>query len=268
MIAVSLPWTAGSVRARLLADRCVGPRGAEAIAAAGSLEAGLGILAGTPYGRTVRPGMDLAAAQHAVAATLLWHLRVLAGWLPRGGAEVIRVLAGWFEIRNIEDRLALLAGSPRPPPYALGSLAGAWRLVAPAPTAAAVRAALAGSVWGDPATDDPAGIHLALRLAWAERVRRRVPEAARWAKGAVELLVLREQEAGRSDRPSTARSRGLGDLWEAEEGWWRGLESDAASMLARPGHDRGVVVASVALLAADARRVRGALVTAVSDGRS
>lgn len=59
-----------------------------------SLEVALAALADTPYGHELHPGQPLAEAQRAVTATLLWHLRVLAGWLPREGPGMLRLLAG------------------------------------------------------------------------------------------------------------------------------------------------------------------------------
>jgi hypothetical protein len=48
--------------------------------------------------------MDLAAAQHAVSATMLWHLRVLAGWVPPYASGPLRVLAAGFEIAGCAPR--------------------------------------------------------------------------------------------------------------------------------------------------------------------
>ena len=62
--------------------------------------------------RPARAGQTLAATQHAVAATLLWDLRVLAGWLPRDGVDLLRALACWFEIANVDELLAVAAGRP------------------------------------------------------------------------------------------------------------------------------------------------------------
>ena len=61
--------------------------------------------------RRARAGRaEVVAAQRGVAETLLWHLRILAGWLPAAGAGLMRALAGWFELQNIDARLAALAG--------------------------------------------------------------------------------------------------------------------------------------------------------------
>ena len=73
---MSAGWTAAGVRGRALLRRRLGADGAHEIAGATSWPAALAVLERTPYGRDVRSDMDLGAAQHAVSATTLWHLRV------------------------------------------------------------------------------------------------------------------------------------------------------------------------------------------------
>ena len=74
-------WVAGSVRARAMARRRYGAAAARSLAAGPSLADALNTLSDTPYGRDVHPGQSLAEAQHALGDTVLWHLRVLAGWM-------------------------------------------------------------------------------------------------------------------------------------------------------------------------------------------
>ena len=62
------------------------------------------LLAATPYGANIRRDQTLAAAQHEVAGTLLWDLRVLAGWLPSDGVRLLRTLSGL--VRDGERRRA------------------------------------------------------------------------------------------------------------------------------------------------------------------
>ena len=138
---MSAGWTAGAVRARALAVRRLGPGRTRTLAVSSSLTGALELLATTPYGRNVRPGQDLHGAQRAVAATFLWHLRVLAGWVPSGGVRLPRAAAGWFEIANLEQALR---GAPVI--FDLGALAA----VKPSETGN-VRQWLAASPWGDPA---------------------------------------------------------------------------------------------------------------------
>ena len=65
----------------------------------------------------------LEDAQRAVASVLLLELRLLLGWLPRGCSELVRSLGAWFELVNVEDRLAYLRGGPLQPAFELGALA-------------------------------------------------------------------------------------------------------------------------------------------------
>ena len=292
-------WVAGSVRARSLLSRRLGREQARAVAASASLEEALGALAASAYGRHVRPGMDLAHAQRGVAATTLWHIRVLAGWAPPGAQEAIRALSAWFELANVEDRLAFLAGGEAATPFTLGGLATAWPRLADARTVSEVRVALAGSPWGDPVTQEPADVRLALRLGWARRVLQAVPEAGDWAAGAVALVVARELFlAGRSaDDLATHRPPGIGvewaqagslrtlrdalpaqaawaldgieepgDLWRAEVAWWRRVEEDAEGLVHAPLMGEPMVIGSVVSLGIDAWRTAAALEAAARGG--
>ena len=103
----------------------------------------MALVAASPYGRDVDAGMDLVDAERGVRATALWHLRVLAGWLPPGGSDVVRMLAGGHEIANVEAHVAELAGAPHIVPFDLGALGTAWPRVQAARSISEVRAALA-----------------------------------------------------------------------------------------------------------------------------
>jgi hypothetical protein len=258
---MSLAWVAGSVRASLLASRRLGPAGARALAQRDSLETALAALAESPYGRDVASATTLEEAQRAVAATLLWNLRVLAGWLPPAGAELLRVMAAWFEIANVQDRLAYLGGAPFVTPFTLGGLATAWPALASTGSLGAVRAVLAGSHWGDPGSSEPVAIVDGMRNAWARRVAAVMPEAAGWARSAAALLTARTaRPAGKElvaleiDAPE--------DLWQAEARWWSRVEREAARLAAARRQGSPTVVGVVGLLAADAWRVRAALAAA------
>jgi len=288
-------WTAGVTRARLLLSRAIGPEHASEVAASRSLGDGLGALAGSAYGERVRAGQELAAAQRGVVETLLWHLRILAGWLPAAGAALVRAVAGWFELVNIDARLAALASDGREPrPFVLGTLATAWNAAEHARTVEEVARAVAGSAWAVPPGTSPAELALGLRVAWARRVHESAPEAADWVAGAGALLVARELLVVRSgehaaqlllypgiDQQVLAANtlpelRGaLGpragwalsdiaepaELWRAELAWWDRVEDDAHALLRRID-DEAVVLAAVALLAVDAQRTARALASA------
>lgn len=288
-------WVAGTVRARLLLGRRAGADAAARVRCCTSLPAAIAALSDTAYGARLHPELDLRDAQHAVAATLLWHMRVLAGWLPAGGAAQVRVLAGWFEIQNIDERMATLAGGESRQTFELGGMATVWRRVAAAPSAAAVRARLAASPWGDPGSDLPADIGLALRLRWARRVAAEVAGAPAWGRALGALVVARELLAGRDralrqapalpvawrSAPDVGALRalvpgalrwvledvdGAAGLWRAEERYWERLEAAAQGLLVRPAWDAGPLPAVLVLLAADARRVSAALAVAHGGG--
>lgn len=282
-------------------ERRLGREQALAVARCASLEDGLGTLAGSAYGERTRAGHQLPAAERAVAETLLWHLRILAGWLPRSGAALMRVLAARFEIENIDARLAALGADGREPlPFVLGGLATAWPAVEQARTVEEVGAALAESAWGAEAGRSAAELALGLRVAWARRVWEAAPEAAEWVAGAGALLTARELMVA-GDRSHVGQLRRLpaigtdafdattldelrsglparaawvladlshpSDLWRAELEWWRRVEREA-EVLRRSRPPRAVVVAAVTLLAADARRAAHALAAAAAPGGS
>ncbi len=303
---MSTSWVAGTVRARALARRRLGAGGTRALAARPSLAAAVGSLADTPYGHDVRPDQGLVEVEHAVGAALLWNLRVLAGWLPREGASAVRVLAGWFELANLDDRLVEIGGGePEEPAYALGALATTASRIATAGSPSAVADVLARPPWRVRDAGTPGDLRLAARLGWAETVLGSVPEAASWARaGAAALLLAELVAAGRPAPPGTATrvarllgprfletvppgSTDLGqaraalprdaawllegietpeELWRAEVTWWRRVEHDGFALLGDTGFGRAPVVGAVAILAADARRVRAALETAAHGG--
>ena len=199
-------WVAGVTRARSMLVRRLGITGARHIAAAEDLEDALRGLATTPYCRHLASGASLPTAQRAVTAALLWHLRVLAGWLPRRGVECLRLLASGFEIANIETHFHRLFGSGEvPPPYVLGALATVWGRLAGTSEPEALRAALIASPWRDPGST-PAAMAVTLRLTAAARIAARIPPAVRWSAGRAALLVARERFV--HDRPLPATAHG------------------------------------------------------------
>lgn len=294
-------WVAGDVRGRALLSRRVGADGALRLATSASLADAVTALASGPYGRTVRAGQELREAEHAVGAALLWHLRVLAGWQPRAGAEAVRQLAGWFEIANVVEHARALAGLPAGPRYRLGRLTTAWPRLTATNTGADLRAVLATTSWEDPGSAAPAAVAVSMDLSWAARVAAAVPEARAWAEGAAALLVARWRfatEDGELPEPVASRANvllgtavtattwqgyvdglrtdagwplaachGPGALWHAELAWWARVERDAAALLSVPRAGRGPVVGIVAHLALDAWRVRAALQLAARGGR-
>lgn len=297
---MSARWVAGSVRARLLLEHRAGPDVARELADAASLSDAIEALRLSPgrYAADLTASASLEDAQRSVASSVALAARVLAAWLPRDAAADLRAMASWFELANIEDRIAYLAGGDLRPPFELGVLSSVWEAAAEAGSPAELRRLLGRSAWGDAGADDPQEIQLWLRLAWARRVARQVPEIRPWAEGALAIVLAAEMfVAGHPFDPHGVRSLGLGSswvsastlaelrerlprrsawaldgvdeppgLWRAEIEWWRRVGRDAEAMV-RGRLDRGeIVVGTVALLALDALRVNAGLATAARAG--
>jgi hypothetical protein len=297
---MTVRWVAGSIRAKALAQRRLGTERVRLLATSPSLQEALTSLVGSPYGRDLRPDLTLTEAQHVVRAAVLWHLRVLAGWLSPTGAEQLRLMAGWFEIANIDEQLRRFRGEPAEEPYRLGRLATAWPRLAATASLAEVRTVLTTSAWGDPGGDTLQLITLGVRLAWARRIMARIAPAARWVAGGVALLVARELFIAERRLPQPAVhavtvllgpgweptasladfTRSLPadarwaladvqapqDLWQAETGWWARLRTDGKALLAESRFGPKPVLGACALLAADAWQVNAALELAARGG--
>ena len=295
---MSTAWVAGSVRAAAMARRRYGAAASRSLAASPSLEEALDRLATTAYGHDVARGMSLDEAQRSAAATLLWHLRVLAGWTPWEGTQILRSLAAGFEIANVDELLRALDGAPSAPPYRLGALSTWWPHLEAVSSLGELRTRLTGSPWGDPGEDSARAVQTTMRLAWARRTDGLVPEA--WRLGGAALLVARERFAGghRLLGPTADLARVLlgegalaatsleelagvlpreaawvldglhepGELWQGEAAWWRRVEHDGFRLLRSAvfGPDR--LVGAAAVLAVDAWRVRAALEVAARRG--
>jgi len=297
---VSAGWVAGSVRARLLLERRLGATSADRLARQPSLDGALSMLANTPYGSAASSPAGLEEVQRQVVACTALDLRVLAAWLPRGAAVGLRALAAWFELANMEDRLAYLAGEELRPPFELGVLSSVWEAAETTQSPAELRALLRSSTWGDPGSDAPQELELGLRFAWARRVAAQVPEARAWVDGAVAILLAQELlVTGRRVEPALLVRLGLGsswseagtlgelrarlpsrvgwalegidepaDLWRAQLAWWRTVGAEAETMVRRRREGRPVVVAAVVLLGLDALRVVTALAVAARGSSS
>lgn len=296
---MSAGWIAGAVRGRELARHRLGSTGVENLAARRGIEEALTMLAGTTYERAARAGPDLETVQHAVGAQALWHLRILAGWVPPGGVRAIGALAGWFEIANLEDLAVTVSTAetgPVSPPYDLGLLSVTWRGVRNASTLTEVREKLAPTGWGDPGGDSVEALLVGLRMSWAGLLRRVVAERREWGMGLAALVLAQSRFLPNSDDRTTfpRHVQGLGDrwqsttdleefiaalppvagwifstvhrseeLWQAEETWWKRLADDGADLLRAQQLSRQTVVGSAAVIIADARFTQVALSRAV-----
>ena len=297
---MSAGWVAGSVRARAMARGRLGPGAARRLAACrfAALTA-LQALAATPYGRARRPGQTLAAAQHAIAGALLWDLRVLAGWLPRDGVQLLRALAGWFEMANVDE---LLRRWPAARPGRIPAGRAGDRLAAAAPGGQPGRAAGGARRFGveGPGRGDRAGDRLGMRARWAHGSRNSasLPGAGQLAR-AHSCWPASGSRPGRTVRPGAQVGRARPARLARGRGRYARRASQAAArpaaVGARPGSarrptcggprrpggrgwsgtgfgccgsglDSGPVLGAVAVMAADARRVRAALEIAARGG--
>ena len=292
-------WIAGTLRGRLLLAHRLGEGPARELAAQTSFAEARRLLLASPYGRDLGAVEDLATAQRAVAAITLWHLRILAGWLPPDGAVLLRALAAWYELVNIEHHVAwIVTGASPPPPFELGGLATVWPRIEPTRSLAEIRSVLAASPWGEPASEEPVSLRLTLRAGWAHRVIDQAPEARTWTQAAVALLVARELLLAEDEDPRRLLAlpdvraswlsapgvpelaahvpAGIGwalrgverpeQLWRAELVWWQHVEADAEALMRRPLGSPALVIGAAALLAVDAQRAGRALAIAALGG--
>lgn len=273
-------WIAGSVRAHGLAGS-VGLDVATAVSASRDLDFAFDVLIASTWVRDLDTQTSLVAVERRILATLLWQLRILAGWLPAEGVEVIRSCVAWFEIRNVEDRMAHIAGAPAQASFELGRLGIISRSLQSTGSGADVRRLLAASSWGDPGAEDAYSIRIWMCHRWHRRVRDAAPELRVWADAAAWLLVLRERLARRPGAELLASVRpGLpsrwrwvsttpwtsADLWSAEERWWAQIREEGASLLHSPVASSKPVLGALATLAATAHEIASAL-EIVSGGR-
>jgi hypothetical protein len=252
------------------------------------------------YGTNIRPRQPLAAAQREVADAVLWDLRVLAGWLPRDGVRLLRTLAAWFEVANVDELLQAIAGLPAEAEFELGALATAWPRLRQAATNGQLWTALAASAWQDPGGHSTYAVRMGIRARWASRAAALGDPVRTWAAGAVTLLVAGQRFAvGRAldadvigaalnligapaSRAATlgemadrlpARAKWVlagisspADLWRAEETWLARVERDGMRLLRTSSLDSQVVLGAVAVMGCDAWRVRAALEIAARGG--
>ncbi len=293
-------WVASSVRARGMAQRRVGRGGCDRIIASHDLEEAVAFLAGSVYGVRLAEATTLSEAQRAVSETVLWQLRVLAGWMPANGTHLLAAAAAGFEAENIVALAQQINGrADARKPFELGGLATAWPTVCTATSLADLSTALRESRWGDVGTlSDADGLSDILMAAWLQRLMTAAPAARPWAVTALVLVAARVRfvdqvepalRFGQIVRPSIADSwrsanslagfaaalprsarmavdgiRAPTDLWRAEMRLATTVEDDGARLLrgSMPGPE--IILGAIALLAVDGWRVRAALASAAA----
>ncbi len=295
-------WVAATVRARSMAQRRAGAGASRAMATQPTLDSAVSLLRESSYGQRLGRARGLAGAERAVQETVLWQLRVLAGWLPASGTALARAAAGMYEIENIAALAHRLDGGPASEFYALGALGTAWPRLQRAGSPEELTTILRTSAWGDVGTAGPGPMRDALTVAWARRLAAAAPAARPWC-GAVSVLtaarivlvdgavpsaqVLHQLRPvlGRSWEnasgiagftaalPHSLREVLLGlaspkDLWRAEARAHAAVENDGFRLLrgSLPGPD--VVLGAIAVLSLDAWRVRAALAAAAAGAGS
>jgi len=295
---MSAAWVAASVRARSMARRRVGAVGSRRVAEQHSLAEALLLLTDTVYADRLARCTDLAVAERATRDTVLWQLRVLAGWMPGRGANLARAAAGSFERDNIVALARRLDGvAAAYDPFDLGALATSWRRLRAVSSAAELAESLRRSPWGGAGSD---GIALrdVLTLAWLRRLAAVAPKARPWAGAGCALIAARivlVDDAAPSPRMTELVRPVLGGTWqkagdlaelraalpssvppvlrgiEAPEELWRAearmratVEADGLRLMGGSRHGPGVVLGAIAVLAMDAWRVRAALAAAAA----
>jgi hypothetical protein len=296
-------WVAASVRARSMAQRRAGAGTSRAMATQPTLDSAMSLLRESSYGQRLGGARGLASAERAVQETVLWQLRVLAGWLPASGTALARAAAGIYEIENIAALAhRLTGGGPAPEFYALGALATAWPRLWTAGSPEELAAILRASAWGDVGTAEPGPMRDALSVAWARRLAASASAARPWCGAACVLMAARillvdgaapsaqvlhllRPVLGRSWEsasgiegftaalPHSLQGVVLGvaspkDLWRAEARAYAATENDGFRLLrgSMPGPD--VVLGAIAVLSLDAWRVRAALAAAAAGAGS
>ncbi|MEY9951613.1 hypothetical protein [Leifsonia sp. EB34] len=301
---MSLSWTAGNVRARGLVRGRAGSAVLRQCAQAAALPDALALLGGSAYASRLAPTMDLVAAQRAIADTLLWQIRVLAGWLPPGGTRIAVAAAAVFERANILARARLLADGGHEPasPFELGTLGTAWPTIRATTSLADLHSALRASPWGDAAAaQSTTALDDLLSASLLRRIAACAPLARDWCVVACTLIATRVSLLERAGPDQTFRrlvAPLIGDRWSATnslaalrdaaprpartilagidrpEELWRGqvalaalVDAQARRSLTGGDHQADSVVAALAILFVDAWRARAALAACESGRR-
>jgi len=299
---MSADWVAASVRARSMAQRRVGAGGSRRLAEQHSLADALLMLADTGYADRLAGCTDLAVAERATRDTVLWQLRVLAGWMPARGTRLVRAAAGAFERDNIVALARRLdGGAAADNPFDLGALATVWPRLRTVASAEELAEALRSSPWGDPGSDGAgsggtAALRDVLTLVWLRRLAAVASAARPWVEAACVLIAARIllvdaavpaprilqlvrpilgrtwETAGnlaelRASLPLSAQPvlRGIEapeELWRADAGMRAAVEVDGFRLLRGSQPGPDVVLGAIAVLAMDAWRVRAALAAA------
>jgi len=294
---MNVNWVAASIRARSMSQLRLGSGRCHQLATVANLPKALELLADSGYAQRLVGVTSLIAAQRATWETLLWQLRVLAGWLPPGGTGLVRATAAIYERDNIVALAGRLAGGPElSAAYQLGGLATAWPRLQQQPSLPALTEALRQSAWGIPGPVDAVALRDVLTLAWLRRLSAAAPAASGWARSASTLVAARmllvdhttptsrvldlvrpwlgrdwantrDLDRFRASLPRFAQTVLDGvddpaDLWRGEARMRAEVEADGFRLIHAPLPGPDVVVGAIAVLAVDGWRLRAALAAA------
>jgi hypothetical protein len=286
-----------------MAKRRVGAGASRELAARPTLDGALSLLAESSYAERLAGKSDLGAAERAIHETVLWQLRVLAGWLPASGTALARGAAGAFEIENIMALANQLAGGEKAPePYHLGALATAWLRVQSARSNEELATMLSATAWGEVGAAGMGALRDALTVTWMRRLAAVAPAARPWYGAVCVLMAARilavdsvaspemvrrllQPVIGRSWEstksiaeftsalPPSLRTavRDIAspeELWRAEARVHATVERDGFQLLRGPMPGPDVVLGAIAVLFTDGWRVRAALTAAAAGAGS
>jgi hypothetical protein len=208
-----------------MARRRVGAGACRIIADQSGLGEALALLADSAYAEKLKDCASLRAAERAIHESILWQLRVLAGWLPAGGTRLLRAVAGVYELDNIVTLTRRLAGDERGlEPFDLGALATAWPVLRSASSVGELYGALRSSPWGDPGVSADTGLagtpnlREILTMVWLRRLADAAPAARDDASAACVLIVARITLVDRAELSPRLRQLArplLGFGWES-----------------------------------------------------
>lgn len=291
---MSAGWIAASVRARAMAEGRAGAGLCHTVSVQTSSAAALALLSGTMYADRLAECSSPAEYEHATLDTVLWQIRVLAGWSPATGARLVRAVAARFERDNI---LALdgsfTSAGKAPQFFDLGLLSTVWPRLHNAQSPAQLREGLRVSPWGEVGDDSQTSLDDVLTVAWLSRLVTVAPEARPWAQMCAALRAARMVLVDRSKPsprflhwvrpllgnswesaatltelraalPPAARNLlrdvdGPQDLWRAEARFRQKMEDDAFRLLRTSPAGPHTVLGALTVLESDSWRVRAAL---------
>jgi len=282
-----------------MAQHRIGAGACRDIAAQPSLSKALPLLANSAYAERLAGSTSLAAAERSILDSVLWELRVLAGWLPANGTRVLRAMAAAYERDNIVALAKELEGNlDIEEPYELGTLATAWPQLQLSTTSEELVQALEKSPWQRTGSTGVISLRDELTLVWLRRLANVAPPTRSWGAAASALILARvlvvdgdeistrltelirpvlgqgwEKATGMAELrralPKSVQSifadiETPEELWRAEARLRAKIQADGFNLLHHSTPGPEVVLGTAAVLAIDGWRIRVALAAAAA----